>query len=78
MQYIVQVRPFSPPHHEADVLIPVSDVDNANCLERWFCHNALDTKVHRVDDDNDVADLASANQLFMMLANLAASGEAVL
>jgi hypothetical protein len=77
MKYIVQVRPFLHPHHEADVLIPVFDDDDVNRLERWFRHNCLDTKVHRLDDDDDVVDLAAADQLVMTLADLSASGEAV-
>ena len=78
MQYIVQVRPFPPPHHGANVLIHVSDNDVVDRLERWFRHNALDTKVRRLDDNDDVVDLAAANQLIMTLANLAAPKEAIL
>ena len=60
--------------------IPVSNDndDDVDRLERWFRHNALDTKIHRLDDNNGVVDLAAADQLIMTLADLAASGEAVL
>ena len=78
MKYIVQVRPFLHPHHEADVLIPVFDDDDVDRLVQWFKHNCLDTKVHRLDDDDNVVDLAAAGQLVMMLADLSISGEAVL
>ena len=43
-----------------------------------FRHNGLDTKVHSLDNNDDVVDLAAADQLVMMLADLSASGEAVL
>ena len=63
MKYVVQVRPFPHPHHEADVLIPVFEDDDVDRLVRWFQHNCLDTKVHRLDDNDDVVNLAAADQL---------------
>ena len=78
MQFVVQVRPYPHPHHEADVLIQVFHDDDVDRLKRWFRHNGLDTKVHCLDNDDDVVNLAAANQLVMTLANLLASGEAVL
>ena len=44
----------------------------------WFRHNCLDTKVHRLDNNDDVVDLVAADQLVMTLADLSASGKAVL
>ena len=78
MKYFVQVCPFPHPHHEANVLIPVFEDDDVDRLVRWFQHNCLDTKVHRLDDDDAVADLAAADQLVMTLVDLSVSGEAVL
>ena len=78
MQYIVQVRLFLHPHHEADVLIPVFDDNDVDRLERWFRHNGLDTKVHRLNDGDNVVNLAADDQLVMTLADLSASWEAVL
>ena len=78
MKYVVQVRPFPHPHHEADVLIPVFEDDDVDRLVRWFQHNCLHTKVHHLDDNDDVVNLAAANQLVTTLADLSVSGEAVL
>ena len=78
MQFVVQVRPYPRPHHEADVLIPVFHDDDVDRLVRWFEHNNLDTVVHRLGDDDDVSELAAADQLIMTLADLSVSGEAVL
>ena len=69
MKFVVQVRPYPRPHHEANVLIQVFDDDDVNRLVRWFDHNCLETNVHRLDDDDDVVDLAAADQLIMTLAN---------
>ena len=78
MQFVVQVRPYLHPHHEADVLIQVFNDDDVDRLVRWFDHNRLETIVHRLDDDDDVVDLAAADQLIMTLADLSVSGETVL
>ena len=78
MKFVVQVRPYPRPHHEANVLIQVFDDDDVNRLVRWFDHNCLETNVHRLDDDDDVVDLAAADQLIMTLADLSVSGETVL
>ena len=78
MYYVVQVGPFYPPHHEADVLIPVTGDGDVNRIKRWFRSNALDMQVLRLDNDKDVVDLAKADQLIMTLADLATSGEGVL
>ena len=78
MQFVVQVHPYPHPHREADVLIQVfhdNDVDRLVC---WFDHNTLDTIVHCLGKDDDVVNLAAADQLIMTLANLSVSGEAVL
>ena len=78
MKYIVQVRPFLHLHNEADVIIPVFDSNDINRLVRWFKHNCLDTKVHGLDDEDNDVNLAAADKLVMTLADLFASGEAVL
>ena len=78
IHYVVRVRLFRPPHHKANVLIPVTREDDVNCLERWFWSNTLDTNVHCLDNDDDVVDLVAIDQLIMLLDNLATSGEEVL
>ena len=44
MHFVVRVRPFCHPHHEADVLIPVTDAEDVDRLTRWFVSQGKETE----------------------------------
>ena len=81
MRFVVQVRPFRHPHHEADVLIPVSDPADVDRLTRWFVSQGKETETVRLDTEHDrdaFRRLQTADQLVMSLEDLRASGHKVL
>ena len=80
MRFVVRVRPFRHPHHEADVLIPVSDLSDVDRLTRWFVSQGKETESVRLDDrDRDAfRRIRTADQLVMSLEDLRASSCEVL
>ena len=78
MRFVVQVRPFHCPHHEADVLIYVKEDDNVARLQCWLESNQLKTETHRLDNADYICHLGTADRLAYTLDELSGCVSAVL
>ena len=75
---VVRVRPFRPPHHEADVFVTVVGRDDAAALVRWFSDQGIEHELLPSDEDGDGVLARPVGHLTMEVPDLQDHQEPVL
>ena len=75
---VVRVRPFRPPHHEADVFVTGVGQDDADALVRWFTNQGIEHELLPPDEGGDGALARPVGHLTLEVLDLQDHQEPVL